>query len=86
MRDHINVARRRGKKPSGAARGRLQGGLRMKPTVLRIRKPGAVLNPRHGLFVKGIGVMNKLLAVGPIDDKIRLNRRPSVENGRRLAY
>jgi hypothetical protein len=78
MRDHSNVTRRRGKKPSGIARGRLQGELRMKRSHgVRIRKPGAVLNPRHGLLVKGIGVMNKLLAGRQIHDKIRIGGSPT---------
>jgi hypothetical protein len=32
---------------------------------VRIRKPGAVLNPRHALLVKWIGVMNKLQGRSP---------------------
>jgi hypothetical protein len=29
-----------------------------------------LLNPRHGIPIIGIGVMSKLLAGGPVDDKI----------------
>jgi hypothetical protein len=29
-----------------------------------------LLNPRHGISIIGISVMSKLLAGGPVDDKI----------------